>query len=91
MRRQLRSKASHRSGPSLELVGNWTVLEPGDKVVLYRGSTRTKSGSVELRSPTGSVFWIVQEGGRGRAMVHKADQVAVYRHTGQPAAGKLSP
>jgi hypothetical protein len=84
MRRQLRRNAIHRSRPSLELVGNWTVLEPGDKVVLYHGNTRTKSGSVELRSPNGSVFWIVQEGGQGRAMIHKADQVAVYRRTGRP-------
>jgi hypothetical protein len=66
-------------------VGNWTVLEPGDEVVLYRADTRTKTGRVELRSLNGSVFWILQEDGQGRAMIHKTDQIRVYRRTGHPA------
>lgn len=84
MRRPLRQQISHKPMPSLELVGNWTVLEPGDKVLLYREGTATASGRVDVRSPNGSVFWIVQEGGQGRAMIHKTDRVAVYRRTGAP-------
>lgn len=85
MRRPLRTRISRTSGPRLELVGNWTVLMPGDRVVIYRGSTVTASGSVDVGSPNGSVFWILQAGGQARAMIHKADGVAVYRRTGQSA------
>ncbi|GAA1791052.1 hypothetical protein GCM10009712_42800 [Pseudarthrobacter sulfonivorans] len=85
MRRPLRTRIRRTSGPSLELVGNWTALNPSDRVVIYRGDTATASGSVDLRSPAGSVFWILQAGGQGRVMIHKADGVAVYRRTGHSA------
>jgi hypothetical protein len=85
MRRPLRTRISRTSGPSLEMVGNWTVLQPGDDVVLYREGTQTVAGCVDVRSPNGSVFWILRAGGQGRAMIHKADGVAVYRRTGNPA------
>jgi hypothetical protein len=80
MRRPVSHKVSHKPTPALELVGNWTVLEPGDKVLLYRGGTVTASGSVDIRSHNGSVFWIHRESG-GRAMIHKTDNIAVYRRT----------
>jgi hypothetical protein len=84
MRRPVSHKVSHKPMPALELVGNWTVLEPGDKVLLYREGTVTASGSVDIRSHNGSVFWIHREGG-GRAMIHKSDNVAVYRRAAQAA------
>ncbi|WP_461186698.1 hypothetical protein [Arthrobacter sp. Z4-13] len=83
MRRPASHKVSHKPTPSLELVGNWTVLEPGDKVLLYRGGKVTGSGNVDLRSHNGNVFWILREGGQGRAMIHKTDNIAVYRRTAQ--------
>jgi hypothetical protein len=67
--------------PALELVGNWTILEPGDKVLLYREGSVTASGSVDMRSHNGSVFWVQKDNG-DRAMFHKSDNVAVYRRTG---------
>jgi hypothetical protein len=82
MRRPVSHKVSPKVTPALELVGNWTVLEPGDKVLLYHAGTVTASGNVDVRSHNGSVFWINRDGG-GRAMIHKTDNVAVYRRTVQ--------
>jgi hypothetical protein len=67
MRRPLRTRIRRTSAPSLEMVGNWTVLQPGDNVVLYREGTQMVSGCVDVLSPHGSVFWILRTGGQGSA------------------------
>jgi hypothetical protein len=37
MRRPVRTRIRRASGPSLELVDDWTALNPSDRVVIYRG------------------------------------------------------
>lgn len=64
---------------ALEPVANWTTLSRGDEVVIYANGFPSTSGHVEMRGLDGSVFWIMQQDGLGRSMIHKTDRLRVYR------------
>lgn len=64
----------------LEPVLNWTKLAHQDELELVRrrGKTLT-SGRVDMLAPDGSVFWLNQDNGKGRAMFMAGDDVVVFR------------
>lgn len=69
----------------LEPVPNWCRLSRSDEVTVCRGRRRVTAGRVDMVALDGSVFWIIQEDGKGRAMVHQKDGLAVFR---KAAAGR---
>lgn len=60
---------------------NWTKLARKDDLELVhrKGKTLT-SGRVDMLSLDGSVFWLIQDNGKGRAMFLPDDDVTVFRH-----------
>jgi hypothetical protein len=65
----------------LEPVLNWTHLARKDEVELVLRSGKTlASGRIDTIALDGSVFWIIQDDGRGRSMVLPDEDVLVFRH-----------
>jgi hypothetical protein len=54
-------------------------------VDLYLHRAGVASGRVDMLAPDGSVLWIIQNGGKGRAMFLHSDGLTVFR---RPRAGK---
>ena len=69
-------------GP-LEPVPNWSKLSRADEVTICRDRRRVAAGRVDMVALDGSVFWIIQEDGKGRAMIHQKDGLTVFRKPGR--------
>ena len=67
----------------LEPVPHWNKLSKEDEVLLFRAGERIAAGRVDMRAVDGSVFWLIQNGGMGRHMVHAHDGLTVYRRPGR--------
>ena len=64
----------------LEPVLNWTKLAQQDELELVRRNGKTlTSGHVDMLASDGSVFWLHQDNGKGRAMFMADDDVIVFR------------
>jgi len=66
-----------------EPVANWCKLSRRDEVTVCRDRRRVAAGRVDMVALDGSVFWILQEDGKGRAMVHQKDGLTVFRKAGK--------
>ncbi|MFJ5695527.1 hypothetical protein ACIP9X_16965 [Arthrobacter sp. NPDC093125] len=65
----------------LEPVLNWAKLAREDELELVHRSGKTlTSGRVDMRALDGSVLWLIQDDGKGRAMFLADDDVMVFRH-----------
>jgi hypothetical protein len=79
-----RQTAGFQSGllrhAQLEPVLNWTKLARNDDLELvHRNGKTLTSGRVDLLALDGSVFWLIQDNGKGRAMFLPDDDVMVFR------------
>ena len=63
----------------LEPVANWCKLSRRDEVTVCRDRRRVATGRVDMVALDGSVFWIIQADGKGRAMIHRKDGLTVFR------------
>jgi ABC-type sulfate transport system substrate-binding protein len=64
-----------------EPVLNWTKLARRDDLELVHRDGRTlASGRVDMLALDGSVFWLIQDNGKGRAMFLPDSEVIVFRH-----------
>jgi hypothetical protein len=73
----------------MEPIHNWARLSRHDEVSVYCGSEKLALGRVDMLALDGSVLWILQSDGKGRAMFHWSDGVRIFRH---PATnGKKAP
>jgi hypothetical protein len=66
-----------------EPVPNWCKLSRADEVTVCRDRRKVAAGRVDMVALDGSVFWILQEDGKGRAMVHQKDGLTVFRKAGK--------
>jgi hypothetical protein len=66
----------------LEPVPNWCKLSRADEVTVCRDRRKVAAGRVDVVALDGSVFWILHEDGKGRAMVHQKDGLTVFRKAG---------
>ena len=71
---------------SPEPIANWATLSPGDKVEIHRQG-RVASGRIDRRAPDGSVIWIIQDGGQGRALFLHGDGATLFRRARRHHAG----
>jgi len=58
-------------------VPDWSKLSRGDLVHVGRRDGTILSGVIDMVALDRSVFWIIQEGGRGRILVCEADNPRV--------------
>lgn len=70
----------------LEAVPHWSKLCREDEVLLFRAGEKVAAGRVDMRALDGSVFWLIQNGGMDRHMVHANDGVTVFRRPGSRKA-----
>jgi hypothetical protein len=72
-------RAGLQSRPPVAPVPNWSRLTRDDVVqVLGKDGTAT-TGRIDMIAVDRSVFWIIQNDGRGRVMVCSADQPIVIK------------
>ncbi|MFE4195565.1 hypothetical protein ACFRJ9_06855 [Paenarthrobacter sp. NPDC056912] len=50
-------------------VSDWTQLAPKDAVTIVRADGTSITGSIDVLADDCSVFWIIQDEGRGRKMI----------------------
>jgi hypothetical protein len=51
-------------------------------VEITRNGRPVASGRIDMRAQDGSVIWLIQDGGRGRALFLHNDGVMVFRRAG---------
>ena len=73
--------------PAREPVANWATLSPADEVEIHRNGRTVAAGCVDMRAPDGSVIWLIQDGGRGRALFLQGDGVTVFRRARRHTVG----
>lgn len=72
------SSSGHKN---LEPVLNWSKLARHDDLeLMQRNGKVLTSGRIDMIALDGSVFWLIQEGGLGRAMFFPSDDYIVLRH-----------
>ncbi|MFE4833707.1 hypothetical protein ACFRAU_03390 [Arthrobacter sp. NPDC056691] len=60
-----------------ELVVDWTLLTPGETVVVTDANGTHHSGAVDVVAPDGSIFWVYSM--FGRCLFARAEQYEVWR------------
>jgi hypothetical protein len=80
-----RQAAGFQSGlprhAQLEPVLDWAKLARKDDLELvHRNGKSLTSGQVDMLALDGSVFWLIQDNGKGRAMFLPDDDVMVFRN-----------
>ena len=60
----------HLSAP----VPDWSKLSRGDVVRVFRRDGSSMLGQIDMLALDRSVFWLIQDEGRGRVMVCSADK-----------------
>lgn len=63
-----------RSRQAPRPVLDWTRLSRGDVVRVMRSDGTTAAGHIDMLALDRSVFWVIQESGRGRVMICFADR-----------------
>ena len=65
--------------PPFEPTPDWVRLSRNDEVALHLDGEEVTSGYVDMVAMDGSVLWLIQTGGKGRAMFHHNDGLFVFR------------
>jgi hypothetical protein len=66
-------------------------LSLADEVEICHNGRAVASGRVDMRAPDGSVIWLNQDGGRGRALFLQGDGLMVFRRARGHIAGRPRP
>jgi hypothetical protein len=67
-------------------VPNWTKLTRADHVAILHHGEEIATGHVDMLAPDGSVLWLIQDSGRGRALFLHSDDAKVFRRPNPIAA-----
>lgn len=65
--------------PTREPVPNWSKLSRADEVEIHGHGQAITSGRIDMLALDGSVLWLQQNEGKGRALFLRSDGVRVYR------------
>lgn len=65
--------------PHLEPIPDWAKLSRHDEITLHRDGKEVASGYVDMLALDGSVLWLIQNDGKGRAMFHQKDGLFAVR------------
>ena len=65
--------------PAPEPVPDWSKLSRADEVEIHGHGQAITSGRIDMLARDGSVLWLQQNEGKGRALFLHIDGVRVYR------------
>lgn len=60
-------------------VPNWSILSRADEVDIVAHGRIVTSGRIDMLAMDGSVLWLQQDEGKGRALFLQSDGARVYR------------
>ena len=69
----------HMESPTLQPVPNWSKLSRTDEVEIHCNGRPVTSGRIDMLAMDGSMLWLQQNEGRGRALFLRSDGLRVYR------------
>lgn len=69
----------HTGSPRPEPIPNWSTLSRTDEVEIRNHGQVIASGRIDMLAIDGSVLWLQQHDGQGRAMFLHSDGLRVYR------------
>jgi hypothetical protein len=69
----------HAVASSREVVPNWSKLSRTDEVEIHRDGRPITSGRIDMLALDGSMLWLQQDDGKGRALFLYCDGLRVYR------------
>jgi hypothetical protein len=82
-----RSRVAKPPGsPTPEPIRNWSTLSRTDQVEIHYHGRVISSGRIDMLAMDGSVLWLQQDEGQGRALFLHSDGLRVYRR--QPSTKK---
>ncbi|WP_043438963.1 hypothetical protein [Arthrobacter sp. UNC362MFTsu5.1] len=82
------TQSQHQSrAPLLEPIPDWAKLSRHDEITLHRDGKEVASGYVDMLALDGSVLWLIQNDGKGRAMFHQQDGLFAIREGKTPEPG----
>ena len=74
-----RTAKTHTGPRTPEPVLNWSTLSRTDEVEIHRHGRVITSGRIDMLAMDGSVLWLQQDEGQGRALFLHSDGLRVYR------------
>ena len=78
-------QSQHQGQASLlEPTPDWAKLSRHDEITLHRDGKEVASGYVDMLALDGSVLWLIQNDGKGRAMFHQKDGLFAIREGKTP-------
>lgn len=80
-----RTAKLHAGSATPEPVPNWCTLSRTDEVEIHGQGRAMTSGRIDMLALDGSVLWLQQDEGKGRALFLHSDGLRVYR---RPAKAK---
>ena len=60
-------------------IPNWAALSRTDEVEIHNQGRVIASGRIDMLAPDGSMLWLQQDDGQGRALFLHSDGLRVYR------------
>ena len=69
----------HTESSASEPVPNWSKLSRADRVEIRSQGGTITSGRIDMLAMDGSVLWLEQDEGKGRALFLHGDGLHVYR------------
>jgi len=79
MNTRSRSTKPHTGSPRPEPIPNWSTLSRTDEVEIHNHGQVIASGRIDTLAMDGSVLWLQQDDGQGRALFLHSDGLRVYR------------
>lgn len=79
MNTRSRMAKPHTESPRPEPIPNWSTLSRTDQVEIHNHGQVITSGRIDMLAMDGSVLWLQQDDGQGRALFLHSDGLRVYR------------
>lgn len=79
MNTRSRTTTPHTGSPRPEPIPNWSALSRTDQVEIHNHGQVIASGRIDMLAMDGSVLWLEQDNGQGRALFLHSDGLRVYR------------
>ncbi|MCU1568165.1 MAG: hypothetical protein JWQ56_3102 [Pseudarthrobacter sp.] len=57
---------------------DWSVLKPGDRIIICSGDHPTVTGQVDALTSDGSLLWVLPDGGQLRKIYYRSDDQEVW-------------
>ena len=79
MNTRSRTAKPHTGSVTPQPIPNWSTLSRTDEVEIHNQGRVITSGRVDMLAMDGSMLWLQQDDGQGRALFLHSDGLRVYR------------